>query len=95
MRPGLLTSFLTGLFVVSAVSAAALAVWYVLSLRQLERTQVTLAAVNRNKLVARSLITDALEYRKKNPAIESVLQAANVVGPALSTNAPAPHPAIK
>jgi hypothetical protein len=83
---------LTALFVLSAATALAFSGWYVISLRQLQSTQASLAAVNRNKMVARALIADALEYRKRNPAIDPVLQAANLLTPSLNTNAPAPRP---
>lgn len=88
MRPGLLTNFLTGLFVIGAITAAALSLWYVASLRILKRTQAELAAVNHNTMVVRSLVTDALEYRKRNPAIDPILQAAKLVVPpaGLGTN---------
>jgi hypothetical protein len=81
---------LTALFVLSAATSLAFAGWYVISLRQLKSTQAALAAVNRNKMVARALITDAIEYRKRNPAIDPVLQAARLLSPSLHTNAPAP-----
>ena len=90
MKPGMLTSLLTALFVLSAVIALAAAGWYLVSLRQLRSTQEMLAAVNRNKVVVRSLIADALEYRKHNPAIDPVLQAARLLSPAVTATNSAP-----
>ena len=71
------------------MSAMGLCLWYVASLRQLAATEQALLGVNHNKAVARALIGDALEYRKRNPAIDPVLQAAQVLGPRVTSNAPA------
>ena len=89
MKPGLLTNFVAGLFIVSALATVALASWYLLSMRQLHKSHPVFLSVNHNKIVARALITEALEYRRRNPAIEPVLQAARVLVPALNTNSPA------
>lgn len=89
MKPGLLTNIVTGLFIVSALGTVALASWYLLSMRQLHRTQAAFIGVNHNKAVTRALLADVMEYRKRNPAIDPVLQSARVLGPTLNTNSPA------
>ena len=89
MKPGLLTNFATALFILGALGTVALTSWYLLSMRQLHKSHPAVVAVNHNTVVVRSLIADSLEYRKRNPAIEPVLQAPPLLTPALNTNAPA------
>lgn len=89
MKPGLLTNIVTGLFIISALGTVALAGWYLVSMRQLHQTHAAFLGVNHNKAITRALLADVFEYRKRNPAIDPVLQSARVLGPALNTNAPA------
>jgi hypothetical protein len=93
MKPGMLTQFLAGAFVFSALIALGLSAWYVISLRQLHQSHPRFLAANHNRAIARSMLADALEYRKRNPAIDAVLQAANVIAPGGPTNS-APRPAL-
>jgi len=92
MKPGMMTSFLAGLFILSAVLAVSLAGWYLLSFHQLQNAHAAFLGVNHNKAVVRSLIAESLEYRKRNPAIDPVLQAARLISPVLATNAPGKKP---
>lgn len=93
MKPNLLTSFLAGAFVLSAACALGFAAWYVLSMRQLHRTHVAFMNANHNQTVVRALVAESFEYRKRNPAIDPILRAANLFGPALAaTNSPGAAP---
>ena len=94
MKPNLLTSFLAGAFVLSCVAALGFAGWYVFSLRQLQRTHARFMNVNQNQAVLRALIAESFEYRKRNPAIDSVLKSANLFGAGVAaTNTPQNLPA--
>ena len=88
MKPNLLASILTGAVVLSCVAALGLAGWYLVSLRQLHRTHAVFMNANQNQAVLRTLIAETLEYRKRNPAIDSVLKSTTLFTSAQGTNAP-------
>lgn len=88
MKPNLLTNFLAGAFLLSAIGVLVFSGWYLFSMRQLEKFHPFFLGVNHNRVVIRSLVVDAMEYRKRNPAIEPVLKSVSLLNPALATNAP-------
>ena len=93
MRKSPATTILLVLLVVSALSSVALCGLYIGSsrtLRDLQRS-ATLAQNNRNLVLM--LGSDVLEYSKKNPSIDPILEAAGfksrpVAGTAPATNKP-------
>ena len=86
IKPGLLTNILTAAFVGSAISAVGFAGWYLISVHQLQTVHGYLMRANYNNAVVRGLVAESLEYRKRNPAIDLVLQSVNLLGPALTNN---------
>ena len=88
MRPISSTGILLALLFASVVSLALLAAWYVFSVQQYRKVQSELVLVEQNRARMRLLVADCLEYRKRNPAIEPVLQSANILR-LQGTNAPA------
>jgi hypothetical protein len=59
--------------------------------RELRELQAGAAAVNHNQQTLAALANDAVEYSKKNPAIEPLLESIGVKqhAPTVSTNKPA------
>ena len=88
MRPISGTGILLALLFASVLSLACLSGWYVFSVRQYRQVQAQLTAGEQNRARLRLLIADCLEYRKRNPAIDPVLQSVNLLR-IQGTNAPA------
>jgi hypothetical protein len=91
MRPFGVTGILLALLLASVLSLALLSVRYVFSVREYRRVQGELVAAENNRSRMRLLVADCLEYRKRNPAIDPLLQSANLLRPPV-TNAPVKIP---
>ena len=78
MRSHALTNLLVGLTALSVVATAGLAALYVRSVQKLNRLQFQSAVINRNRTLVNSLATEVLEYSKRNPAIDPVLQSVGI-----------------
>lgn len=87
----------TALLVVLTVSALLSLVFFWLFIsksRELRTLQVMVNSVNVSRAVAPALANDALEYSKKHPAVDSVLEATGVKPPK-NSSAPTNKPASK
>jgi hypothetical protein len=91
MKPVSVTGILLALLFVSVLSLAFLSTRYVFSVREYRRLQSELVSAENNRSRMRLLVADCLEYRKRNPAIDAVLQSANLLRVPV-TNAPAKNP---
>jgi hypothetical protein len=78
MRNDLLTKLLVGLVVLSVLATSGLAFLYVRSVQKMNRLQLQAALVNRNRALVNSLAAEAVEYSKRNPAIDPVLQSVGI-----------------
>ena len=79
MKPISVTGILLTLLFASVLSLAFLSARYVFSVREYRRLQSELVSAENNRSRMRLLVADCLEYRKRNPAIDSVLQSANIL----------------
>ena len=87
----------TTLFV-CAVLTAWLSVRYFFSVRELQRLQQQYAFINNTRSTVQALAQEAVEYGKRNPAIEPILQQFDLKPKAPGSGAPAalpPRPATK
>ncbi len=75
MKSNPITSLLLAVLFVNAAFTALMTYNYVQSIRTLQTLQVQRAAMNRELNVFNSLVNDTLEYSKRNPAVEPVLQS--------------------
>jgi hypothetical protein len=91
MKPVTATGILLALLLASVLSLAFLSARYVFSVREYRRLQSELVAAENNRSRLRLLVADCLEYRKRNSAIDAVLQSVNLLR-APVTNAPAKNP---
>lgn len=66
---------LTGLLFVSAITAAVCTMVYVRGANELRGLQAQASAIENNRNLVRALANDAVEYSKRNPAINSTLQS--------------------
>lgn len=91
-KPGPLTAILVGVLLVQGVFVTVLALNYVLNVRTLQRLQARAFAINNDRAVLQALVADCVEYSKKNPALEPLLQPltsrARPTVPASSSKAP-------
>jgi len=71
-----------------ALFAAWVSVRYFFSMREAQRLQGQAIAINNTRNAAQALANDAVEYSKRNPAMDPVLQEFDIK--ARATNAPAP-----
>jgi hypothetical protein len=82
-------TLLTLILVLAALGTAYLFISFLLSARKLESLQTEVMIIRRNQTMLQSLFTEALEYSKRDPTIEPLLQS---FGVRARTNAPAaPH----
>lgn len=85
----LLPAVLVGLLVVSAVTAAVFTMVFIQANRDLRRLQAQAATIQNNRLVAQAMANDCLEYSKRNPAIDPLLQSIGLKPKPAAAAAPA------
>ena len=77
MRNNSFTALLVGLLLVSALAAAVQVLRITFATRDLRRLQPRLVEMNVHWNLAQALLNDTLEYSKRNPAIDPLLQSMN------------------
>jgi hypothetical protein len=94
MKNSPLTTVLLGLLTVSALASVVLCWLYISSTRQVRALQTQVNIINNNRTVMTALANDAIEYSKRNPAIDPILESIGLK--AGKTPAPAtPKPTTK
>ena len=89
MERNLLTNVLTGLVSLGALSSLILALLYVNRMRDLRISQGKIEAINRYRAIAQPLAIDAVEYSRRNPAIDPLLQSFGIKPGSASPQKPA------
>lgn len=84
-----LPAMLIGLLLVSALTAAVFTVVFIQSNRDLRSLQAQAATIQNNRLIAQSMANDCLEYSKRNPAIDPILQSIGLKPKPQATASPA------
>jgi hypothetical protein len=69
---------LVGLLLISTLFTAFFSYYAVTRNGELRRLQMQMTSINNNQTIARALANDAVEYSKRNPAIDPILQAYGV-----------------
>jgi len=88
MKSNTLGRLLVSVLFACAVLAAWASVRHFFSMREAQRLQGRAIAINNIRNAAQALANEALEYSKRNPAIDPILQQFDIKPKA--TNAPAP-----
>ena len=90
MKNSPLTTILLAVLTVSALLSLYLCWLLIAKGRELRSLQATVGQIESNRRLASALAADALEYSKKNAAIDPILEAANLKpkSGAASTNKP-------
>ena len=73
MKSNALASLLTGAVMVCALTVAWLSIRYFFTLRELQKLQGQYAFMNNTRNAAQALASEAVEYSKRNPAIDPIL----------------------
>ena len=90
MKNNTLGSLLVGILFVCAVLTTWASVRYFFSLREAQRLQAQTIAINNTRNATQALANEAVEYSKRNPAIDPILQQFEIKPKA--TNALTPSP---
>jgi len=77
MRKNSFTALLVGLLFVSAAAATVQVLRLSLATRDLRRMHPRIVEINAHWNLAQALLNDTLEYSKRNPAIDPLLQSLN------------------
>jgi hypothetical protein len=94
MKNDPLTGTLVGVLAVSVLFSMFYFYSYVNKTREIRQSQVMLAGINQRRQIFQALIMDVAEYSKTHPAIDPLLEAANLK-PKTGATAPATKPANK
>jgi hypothetical protein len=78
MKNSPLTTILLVLAVIAAPSATGLCYIYISTTRELRDSQAKVAQINNSRMLINSLVGDLVEYSKKNPAIDPILESAGI-----------------
>ena len=90
MERNLLTNVLTGLVSLGALTSLILALLYVNRMRDLRISQGRIEAINRYRAIAQPLAIDTVEYSRRNPAIDPLLQSFGIKPGSAPAQKPAP-----
>jgi len=85
MKSNSTTSILLGVLAISALASVVLCIMWVSNVRQFRGLQQQVGAVNQNRNVALQLAGELVEYSKRNPAIDPLLESFRI-----KEKAPAP-----
>lgn len=77
MKANSVLALLVGVLLVSAAVAAVQVLRLSFATRDLRRLQPRMVEINAHLNVAQALLNDTLEYSKRNPAIDPLLQSMN------------------
>jgi hypothetical protein len=66
---------LAALLLLMAIASATFAILIVRGSNELRSLQIQAASIENNRNVTRALANDAIEYSKRNPAIDPILQS--------------------
>lgn len=75
MKSNSLPAILLGVLAISALASLVLTTMYASSTREFRQLQGQVAMMQNNRMIASQLVTDLLEYSKRNPAVDPVLEA--------------------
>ncbi len=75
MKNSSTTAVLLGLLAVSAVASALLSAFYIGNAREFRKLNSQVMFINQRTAAISSLANDALEYSKRNPAIDPILES--------------------
>jgi hypothetical protein len=78
MKNSPLTTFLLAVLALSTVLSVVFCGFYIYNTRELRKLQGQMTFINGRTSAITSLANDTLEYSKRNPAIDPILEAFNI-----------------
>ncbi len=78
MRNEALTKLLVGLVALSVLATSGFAFLYVRSVQKMNHLQLQAALVNRNRALVNSFAAEVVEYSRRDPAIDPLLQSLGI-----------------
>lgn len=75
MKNSPITTVLLGLLAVSAIASALLSAVYIANAREFRKLNTQVMFINQRTAAITSLANDAMEYSKRNPAIDPILES--------------------
>ncbi len=81
----LVPAILLVLLSLASIGAAGLSISYVRIIRDFRQAQIQAMNVNRSRAVVQAMANDAMEYSKRNPAIDPILQSVGLKGKSIAT----------
>lgn len=90
MKSHQLTALLVGILIVSSICTAGLATWHAVSVRTNDKKQRELTELSNVQARVQLLVSEVMEYRKRNPSIDPILQSVNLVPRVSQPVPPAP-----
>jgi hypothetical protein len=94
MKNSPLATILLGVLTLSALASVVLCWLYISNTRELRSLQGQANIINNNRTVMTALANDTMEYSKKNPAIDPILESVGLK-PGKAAPAAAAKPATK
>ena len=94
MKSDSLTGTLVGVLAVSVLFSMYYCYSYVSKTREIRQSQIIFAGITQRRQIFQALIYDVAEYSKTHPAIDPLLEAANLK-PKSGATAPVAKPATK
>jgi hypothetical protein len=94
MKNNPLNTILLGVLTLSALFSVVLCWLYISNTRELRSLQAQANIINNNRTVMTALANDTMEYSKKNPAIDPILESVGLK-PSKSTAPAAVKPSTK
>jgi hypothetical protein len=95
MNKSPLTTFLLGALVISALASVALCYMCTRNAMRLVELQTQVAFAQNREAFVNSLAKEVLEYSSRNPAIDPILEAANLKPSKTAPNAATPKPTAR
>ena len=86
MKNDPITTLLLFLLTLCVLATAITSFAFVTSMRTLHTLQYESAIISRKRTIAQALVTDAVEYSKRNPTILPILQSVGIRQAAAETN---------
>jgi hypothetical protein len=96
MRTNPLGPFLVGVFVACAIMVAWLATRYYFSVKDFTKLSIQAITINNTRTAVQSLANEAIEYSRRNPAMDPILEKFEIkprstnAAPAVPAAVPAP-----
>ncbi len=78
MKNSPLTTILLVVAAIAAIASLGLSYLYIKNGRELREAQAKVAQINNSRMLINALVGETVEYSKKNPAIDPILESAGI-----------------